>query len=158
MTTAAETSKLIAVAYAQWPHIAPGPDLADLWHSELQHWPLEKAAAAVRAVVLDCVDFPPKIGQVVDRLTGNERKAVMRPAQTGEYSALHPKGCQCDVPGTTIGVIQHPNVAGFIPCPGVGRTLAEVEDEYHRWRDDQRRRAGLPTSTDPPRKPRGEIQ
>ena len=149
MTTAAETAKLLAVAYSQWPHIAPGPDLADLWHAELQPWPLEKAAAAVRAVIRECTDWPPKIGQVIDALEGINRKQVaMRPAVLDRYSAQHPQGCQCDTPETTIGIIWSDR--GLIPCPGVGRTLAEAEHDWHAWRDNERRRAGLPTSTDRP--------
>lgn len=62
--TPTETNRIMALAFAQWPHIKQSADLATVWQSHLNNKPLETVSHAVRDV-LGQSDYPPTIAQVL---------------------------------------------------------------------------------------------
>ena len=70
MTTPAETAQIVAVAYAQWPHISPDQTLATVWHALLAPVPMAKAVEALGKALREARQFPPTIAQIMDHVEG----------------------------------------------------------------------------------------
>lgn len=74
MTTPAETIQVIKLAYAQWPHVEPGPEIADLWHAMLSPHPLPIVSAAL-SQVLRYAKYPPTVGELMTIIDGHQPDA-----------------------------------------------------------------------------------
>lgn len=130
MTTPRETAAVIKMAYAQWPHIDPDENVADLWHTFLAEHPIDIVSPALKALLRNAVDYPPTIAQLMDRIEGVERNPAPkdRPAVLAKHSTKHPPGCHCDRPDTTTGLI--PTDLGLVPCPGIEGDPAHATEAH----------------------------
>jgi len=135
MTTPNETKQIVKMAYTQWAHTEPGPDLATLWHAYLAEHPIEIVSPALRAVLRHANEFPPTIADLMDE--------IENPTLRKKPTIDHPPECHCSdyLPGalfcSELG-------GGAMPCPGPLDAAALREYEIEWLRNDAAERAQQP--------------